>query len=270
MITTHHLGVPGARLFYTVSGSGPLLLIAQGGAQDADGARLLAEELPDFTVVSWDRRGLSRSTVEPSETPLTLSVHADDARRILDAVSPGTPAYVFGSSIGALVGLDLLTRSPEHVRRLVAHEPPIAALLDPARTAELVGMEDKLAAAYRAGGALAAMREFIASFGVDPSDHEPHVSAPARSPSQLVNFERFLSVDGPAVRRYRLDLAAIRAHAATLVVAVGASSRATLHAAPALALASMLGTEAVELPGGHGGYGTHPRAFAAALRAVLR
>jgi pimeloyl-ACP methyl ester carboxylesterase len=270
MITTHHLDVPGARCFYTISGSGPLLLIAQGGAQDADGAQLLAEQLPDFTVVSWDRRGLSRSTVEPGEPPLALSVHADDARRILDAVSPGTPAYVFGSSFGALVGLDLLTRSPDHVRRLVAHEPPIPALLDPARTAELVDMQDKLEAAYRAGGALASMRELIASFGVDPSDHEPHISAPARSPSQLVNFERFLSVDGPAVRRYRLDLAAVRAHAATLVVAVGASSRATLHAASALALASMLGTEAVELPGGHGGYGTHPRAFAAALRAVLQ
>jgi pimeloyl-ACP methyl ester carboxylesterase len=270
MITTHHLGVPGARLFYTVSGSGPVLLIAQGGAQDADGARLLAEELPDFTVVSWDRRGLSRSTVEPGEPPLALSVHADDARQILDAVSPGTPAYVFGSSIGALVGLDLLTRSPEHVRRLVAHEPPVPALLDPTRTAELVGMQEKLEAAYRAGGALAGMREFIASFGVDPSDHEPHVSAPARSPSQLVNVERFLSVDAPAVRLYRLDLAAVRAHAATLVVAVGASSRATLHAASALALASTLGTEVVELPGGHGGYGMHPRAFAAALRALLR
>jgi hypothetical protein len=54
------------------------------------------------------------------------------------------------------------------------------------------------------------------------------------------------------------------------VVAVGASSRAKLHAASALALASTLGTVAVELPGGHGGYGTHPRAFAAALRALLR
>ena len=85
-----------------------------------------------------------------------------------------------------------------------------------------------------------------------------------------MNAERLFSIDAPAVRRYRLDLAAVRAHAARLVVAVGASSRATLHAAAALALASTLGMEVVELPGGHGGHGTHPRASAAALRALLR
>jgi pimeloyl-ACP methyl ester carboxylesterase len=267
---SERLDVPGARLFITVSGVGPVLLVAQGGPHDADGAALLAAELPDFTVVSWDRRGLSRSTVASGEDPMTLSVHADDARRILDHVSPGGPAYVFGSSIGALIGLELLVRRPDRVRRLVAHEPPIPALLDEARMAELVGFQEKLESAYHADGALSAMRVFLAAFGVNAADHEPQVRPPPRGPYELANVERFLAVDAPAVRLYRFDLEAVRAHAGALVVAVGASSRGTLHAASALALASALGTEAVELPGGHGGYGTHPRAFATALRALLR
>jgi pimeloyl-ACP methyl ester carboxylesterase len=36
---------------------------------------------------------------------------------------------VFGSSIGALIGLDLIARHPEQVRLLVAHEPPAWELL---------------------------------------------------------------------------------------------------------------------------------------------
>jgi len=267
--TTEHIDVPGARLYVTVSGSGPVLLIAQGGTHDADGAAALAAELTDLTVVSWDRRGLSRSTVEPGEGALTLSVHADDACRVLDRVAPGGPAFMFGSSIGALVGLDLLVRRPDRVRRLVAHEPPIPALLDATRRKELVGFQERLESTHRAEGPLAAMREFITAFGVNPDDREPQVRLPPRGPHELANVERFLAVDAPAVRRYRLDLEALRTHAGALVVAVGASSRATLHAASALALASALGTEAAELPGGHGGYSTHPRAFAAALRALL-
>ena len=39
------------------------MLILQGGAGDADGSEALANELArDFTVVTYDRRGLSRST----------------------------------------------------------------------------------------------------------------------------------------------------------------------------------------------------------------
>jgi pimeloyl-ACP methyl ester carboxylesterase len=40
-----------------------MLLILQGGAGNADGSEALADELSrDFTVVTYDRRGLSRST----------------------------------------------------------------------------------------------------------------------------------------------------------------------------------------------------------------
>jgi pimeloyl-ACP methyl ester carboxylesterase len=49
-------------LTYKVRGTGPVLLIIQGGAGDADGSDRLADRLIDaYTVVTYDRRGLSRS-----------------------------------------------------------------------------------------------------------------------------------------------------------------------------------------------------------------
>jgi hypothetical protein len=58
------LEVRGAILCYKVRGTGPVLLIIQRGAGDADGSARLADGLVDaYTVVTYDRRGLSRSTL---------------------------------------------------------------------------------------------------------------------------------------------------------------------------------------------------------------
>src|SRR5216683_8074038 len=59
-----HLSVPGATLYYRTRGSGPLLLMLQGGDGDADGTDALTDHLVNgYTVLSYDRRGLSRSPI---------------------------------------------------------------------------------------------------------------------------------------------------------------------------------------------------------------
>jgi hypothetical protein len=45
------------------------------------------------------------------------------------AGSASAPAFVFGSSGWAVVGLALVTAHPGQVRTLVAHEPPVVELL---------------------------------------------------------------------------------------------------------------------------------------------
>ena len=68
------LSVLGATLFYRVRGTGPLLLILAGGHGDADTTDGLCEQLIDYyTVVTYDRRGLSRSTVDASSGSLTIA-----------------------------------------------------------------------------------------------------------------------------------------------------------------------------------------------------
>src|ERR1035437_2301408 len=94
--------VPGATLFYKVRGTGPVVLIVQGGAADADGSDALAARLEsDFTVVSYDRRGLSRSVLKRGASPSDVSRHAEDASVVLKTVT-SEPAFVFGVRIGAL------------------------------------------------------------------------------------------------------------------------------------------------------------------------
>ena len=100
-------------------------------------APLLAE---DYTVVTYDPRGFAHSSIENPDQDAEPDLLADDVRRVLDAVG-GEPAYVFGSSGGAVTGLALVTRHPGHVATLVAHEPPLALLLPEAEEAR-AGMEE--------------------------------------------------------------------------------------------------------------------------------
>jgi pimeloyl-ACP methyl ester carboxylesterase len=123
------LRVNGASVFYRLRGHGPFLLILPGGDGDADTTEALCQQLVDrYTVITYDRRGMSRSTTDRSTDTLNLETHGDDAHRLLAALT-SQPVLVFGSSIGALIGLDLVRRHSGQVSVLVAHEPPIFELL---------------------------------------------------------------------------------------------------------------------------------------------
>ena len=66
------------------------------------------------------------------------------------SVLGGAPAYVFGSSGGAVVGLALVTAHPGQVRTLVAHEPPVVELLPD--SAQLRAQIQDIYDTYRADG----------------------------------------------------------------------------------------------------------------------
>jgi pimeloyl-ACP methyl ester carboxylesterase len=263
------LDVPGARLRYLRRGNGPLLLLIAGGDGDAAAGDDLAAHLADsYTVLTYDRRGLSGSTVhDPAQSP-TVTTHADDVHLLLAALT-AEPAYVFGSSIGALISLELVSRRPEQVGLLVAHEPPATQLLpEPERTS---ARDDQRRAedAFQAADASAAMLTFAAFAGIDPADREPDVVLMPLGPERLPNMEYFLTHDAPAVRRHRLDLAALKEASTRIVPAVGqASAHIWAHRCARL-LAEELGTPYAEFPGGHNGSVFRPRAFAATLRDVL-
>src|SRR5918998_2226805 len=108
MTTTHILETADAELVYDVHGPlptadrrPPLLMIGQ--PMDASGFGTLASYFPDRTVVTYDPRGLGRSTRRDGRAEHTPQQNADDVRRIVEAV--GGPVEVFGSSGGAVTGL---------------------------------------------------------------------------------------------------------------------------------------------------------------------
>jgi pimeloyl-ACP methyl ester carboxylesterase len=266
------LRVPGAALYYCVRGKGPLLLILTGGDGDTDAAEPLRERLLDrYTVVTYDRRGLSRSTIDPGAEVSTLTTHSTDAHYLLAALTR-EPVFAMGSSIGALIGLDLVARHPEQVRTLVAHEPPAWQLLpDAEREATLRSQED-VENTFQREGIAAAMAKFAEFAGVDLQDREPGLPAPPpampMTPQRIANLTYLFTYDLPAIRKHRLDLAALRGATTRVVPAAGSF----LDKSPrrcAKALAAHLGTLLVDFSGGHISWRQRPTEFAAKLSEIL-
>jgi pimeloyl-ACP methyl ester carboxylesterase len=264
------LHVFGATLFYRVRGNGPLLLILAGGHGDADTTDALCEKLIDrYTVVTYDRRGLSRSTIEAAAGSPTIATHSEDVHQLLAALTPDS-SIVFGSSRGALIGLDLVARHPKQVDILVAHEPPAWELLPDAERDRAIVASDDVVKTFRGEGATAALQKMAAVAGIDYEDREPEVPLPRSSPQIAANMDFFFAHDAPAVNDYRLDIAALKVTSTRIVVAGGQSSRDSAPHRCAAALAVRLGTTLVEFPGGHTGWLLRPNAFAAELAHVIK
>jgi len=264
------LRVGAATLFYRVHGSGPLLLILPGGDGDADTADALRNQLIDrYTVVTYDRRGMSRSEIDAPGESLTLATHSDDAHRLLAALT-NESAFVFGSSIGALIGLDLVARHPEQVGVLVAHEPPAFELLPDAERNRALRLQEEAEDAFRREGAEAGFKRFVAFAAVDYNDREPDAVLAPPTSQRSANLSFFFTYDSPAVRHYRLDLAALHAAPTRIVPAVGRSAPESAPYKAAEALAAELGEEVVTFPGGHIAWLLRPKGFATKLAEILR
>src|SRR5215218_160516 len=140
-ISTRTLDAPGATIAYDVRGDlatgTPLLLI--GSPMDAQGFTTLAGHFAVRPVVTYDPRGTGRSTRTASGES-TPDDHADDLRRVVDAIGGG-PVDVFATSGGAVNALAWVARHGGQVRTLVAHEPPLATVL-PDREAVISVIED--------------------------------------------------------------------------------------------------------------------------------
>jgi len=264
--TSHRLDVPGAQLYYDVQGSGPVLLLV-GHPMDASGFAAIAPLLAEsHTVVTFDPRGFARSPIDDPDQDAEPDLLADDARRVLEAVGEG-PASVFGSSGGAITGLALVTRHPDHVARLVAHEPPVALLLPDAEEAQ-AGMHE-IYDTYRQSGTSAAWAAFGSFTGLTIGRQDDEVAPEPPSPAEVATSERFFAHGLLPIALYRPDLSALRAAVPAVIVAGGTASRGQFPHRTAVALAGRLGPPMVDFPGGHTGFLSEPHTFATTLRATL-
>ncbi len=282
---TRILDVPGAAITYdvrgplpTADGAPPLLLVGQ--PMDAQGFGTLASYFPDRTVVTYDPRGLGRSTRSDGSTEHRPAWQAADLHHLVAALGVG-PVDVFASSGGAVTALRLAAIYPGDLRTLVAHEPPLLSVLPDAESARAAWQSVR--AAYDAHGWGAGMAAFIGltswqgefpdGFGVDAPD--PAVfGLPAGDDG--TRADPLLSGASDPVVADEPDLEALRALGDRLVIAAGEESRDAMTWRTSVALAAMVGTELAVFPSHHGGflgdeYGQagRPEAFAARLRDVL-
>lgn len=130
---THTLDTDEASVVYDVAGQlppaggrPPLFMIGQ--PMEAGGFRALASHFPDRTVVTYDPRGLGRSTRKDGRVDNDPAVQARDLHDIIEALGAG-PVEMFASSGGAITSLALVAAYPNDVITLVAHEPPLPAVL---------------------------------------------------------------------------------------------------------------------------------------------
>jgi len=110
----------------------PLVMI--GAPMTAEGFDTLASYFTDRTVVTYDPRGLGRSTRSDESVEQTPSTSAADLHSLLTALGRG-PVDMFASSGGAVNALALVAAHPDDVSVLVAHEPPLLAGLPDAEHA---------------------------------------------------------------------------------------------------------------------------------------
>lgn len=108
--------VPGATIYYEVTGEGPAIVFAHG----AGGNRMSWwQQAPDFsrdhTVVRFDHRSFGRSRCEPGA--LNPMLFADDLRAILDNERIERASLVC-QSLGGWTGLRAALENPERVRSL--------------------------------------------------------------------------------------------------------------------------------------------------------
>jgi pimeloyl-ACP methyl ester carboxylesterase len=283
-MTTHTLEVPGATLTYDVrrneASTEPILLLI-GSPMGAAGFGTLSRHFADRTVVTYDPRGVERSIKTDPASPVTPEVHADDLHRLIQAIGQG-PVDLFASSGGAVNALALVARHPEEVRTLVAHEPPLAAVL-PDREHALAANR-AVHETYQRSGFGAGMAHFIAVASHQGPFTAEIAGQPAPDPAMfglpteddgartdpLLGQNMLTSID------YEPDVDALGSASTRIVLAAGEESEGQLPSRGAFAVAERLGTTPVRFPSHHGGflggeYGQtgHPDAFAAKLREVL-
>jgi acetyltransferase/esterase len=264
------LQVPGAQLSYEVTGSGPLLILIPGAAGVGESFRPLAHELiSQYQVVTYDRRGFSRSHLDgPADDAQRLATDADDVRRLIEHLTD-QPAIVFGSSSGAIGALEALIHSSEWVQTVVAHEPPAVLLLPDA--ASWLAFFDGIYETYREDGIPKAMHQFASGIlgSVDRQIME-HVRREHTNEYTASNTRYWMEHELRQYPRVELDLAALAAHAERIVLAGGRDSQNQLPYQPNRVLEKLLGCEIVNLPGGHLGFLSSPSEFAKALIDALK
>src|SRR6478672_9226815 len=281
--TTHTIEAPGATLTYDVrkaDSPAPVLFLI-GSPMGAGGFGTLASHFPDRTIVTYDPRGVERSTKADPASQSTPEQHADDLHRIIAELGLG-PVDLFASSGGAVNALALVAKHPEDVRTLVAHEPPLASIL-PDRDGAMA-LTKAIHDTYQRSGFGAGMAHFIAGVSHNGPNTPEFAAQPGPDPAMFglptaddgTRTDALLGQNIVTGSHYEPDFDALRSAPTRIVMAAGVESEGQMANRGAHAVAERLGTTAVAFPSDHGGflggeYGQagQPDAFAAKLRDVL-
>jgi pimeloyl-ACP methyl ester carboxylesterase len=265
-VQTGCVSTEGDDLYYEVRGQGQPLLMISGGGGDAGFFTYVADILSDeFKVITYDRRGNSRSTRNEPQN-FEISQQSRDAVAVIKAVGEES-AFVFGNSGGAVIALDMAKTQPQAVRAAIVHEPPVTAMHPDSKT-----WQRFFAGIYWIGhifGANLAMLGFALPTGIPRS---AYASVPQDTAKRMGrNHDFFVKHEMLPFSNYKPDLEAIKQNAVTMFMAAGQMTldKKKFYGETAPIMAKLLGCKMVVFPGNHLSYIDRPQEWAAVLRGVL-
>jgi len=216
-----------------------------------------------FQVITYDRRGYSRSTYD---SDCSIARQVCDAEQVLQAACH-KPAVVVGCSAGGLIALRLAAKQTSLVCRTIVHEPPLictTALTD-AETEWLEAVKRHLSR----GKLDRAIREFLGIMGAPDPRGKP--ISEERLLRQWENGSVFMKHE--FLEQFSLSAEAMGlehlAGSAKLAVAAGDSGGETYCSRAAKALAEQLGLPCTYFPGGHNAANELPTEFALMLSGMI-
>jgi pimeloyl-ACP methyl ester carboxylesterase len=195
----------------------------------ASGFDQLVDHLGDRTLITYDPRGMGRSTRAPG-SELTAETHAEDYHRVSEAAGLG-PVDAFGSSGGGMCALHWAVAHPEDVHTLVSHEPPLVTLLEDREMA--IKVQADIVDSYQRDGfgpAMAKFMQLVMRRSPLPSDY---LDQPAPDPAQFGlpteddgSRDDLLLSGNLAMPPFEPDAEALRGSSVRIVPAIGEAGRA--------------------------------------------
>lgn len=251
-------------LYWEARGSGAPVLLIGGTPGDAGQMTAVADDLAsDHLVVTYDRRGTSRSGRPAYWTQTSVAEQVDDAVAVLDRVGLDK-ALVFGTSNGAAVALEFALSRPDRVTTAIVHELPLLTVLeDPAPITSALG--SMIGDAMQRGGPRAALEAFLRfAFG----DAVVDGWQPEFRERMLANADMAFSVELPAFQAYRPDEKRLAGCRVPVSVMVGEAEPMAFFHEAAQWLATRLHTDVANAPGAHGPQFTASAALAEMIRDI--
>jgi pimeloyl-ACP methyl ester carboxylesterase len=263
--------VNGIRLFYQFGGNGDVpLVLVHGSWGSHHGWDLVAPGLrKSFRVLAYDRRGHSQS-----ERPTVAgSVREDvaDLAALIECLELA-PAWVAGNSFGASVALRLAGERPDLLRGVIAHEPPLFALLagDPKTAPMLEEISRRVRAVAEritAGDHPGAAEQFVETVALGPGSWSQ--LTPDLQQTFIENAPTFLD-ETRDPEQLTFDVASLGAFPRSALLTLGDQSPPVFapviarlrEAAPRLALATFAGA-------GHIPHVTHAGAYVERVTAFI-
>jgi pimeloyl-ACP methyl ester carboxylesterase len=264
--------VNGVRLFYQIGGDGdvPLVLVHGSWGSHETWDAVAPALRTAYRVLTYDRRGHSKSERPTAQGSVREDVA--DLAALIEQLGLA-PTWVVGSSFGASITLRLAGERPDLLRGVIAHEPPLFALLadDPTLAPMLEEVAPRIGAVVEritSGDHAGAAEQFADTVALGPG-------AWAQIPSDvrqtfLENAPTFLdeSRDPEALV---FDLAWIRTFSRRVLLTIGDQSPPIFAPVVAKLAAAGPNVDVVTFAGaGHIPHVTHPEMYNRAITAFIR